>query len=268
MSSGRSFFAVRIDAFMKKRTLHSSPEQSIHLDIIASALCGLFDFVEDVQFWIKDCEGRYCRINRGFLMNYSLERQNQVIGKTDYDLSPRHLADQYRLDDARVLSGDTVINRIEMVGRFDHTTCWSLTNKIALRDERGRIVGTAGITCSLKNKPVEQNWPTVALGKAIMFIRENYSEPISLNTLARLAGLSSRAFERQFHACFGVLPQQYIRSLRVRMACHSLVYTDQPLTQIAADHGFCDQSHFNREFRRQMHLTPRHYRVRYRKVRH
>ena len=253
---------------MRKSSVKIFSKQGVPLDVIESALCGLFDYLENIQFWIKDCEGRYCRINRGFLMNYSLERQSQVVGKTDYDLSPGHLADQYRLDDARVLAGEAIINRIEMVGRFDHTTCWSLTNKIALRDERGRIVGTAGITCPLKDKPVEQNWPTVALGRAIMFIREHYAESIPIKTLAKLAGLSIRAFERQFHACFSVSPQQYIKRLRVRMACHSLVYTDQPLTQIASDHGFCDQSHFTREFHRQMHLTPRHYRARYRKVRH
>ncbi|MDD4870594.1 MAG: helix-turn-helix domain-containing protein [Kiritimatiellae bacterium] len=253
---------------MKKRTAQSSSKQGVRLDVIASALCGLFDFVEDMQFWIKDREGRYCKVNRGFLLNYSLERQDQVIGKTDYDLSPRHLADQYRLDDARVLAGDIIVNRIEMVGRFDHTTCWSLTNKIALRDEKGKIAGTAGITCPLKNKPVEQNWPTVALGRAIMFIREHYAEVITIRTLAKIANLSIRAFERQFQQCFRVSPQQYIKRLRVRMACHSLVYTDRPLAQIATEHGFCDQSHFTREFHRQMHLTPRHYRTRYRKVRH
>lgn len=246
----------------------SYPGKSVHLNTIASALCGLFDFAEGIQFWIKDREGRYCRVNRGFLLNYSLERQNQVVGRTDYDLSPRHLADQYRLDDARVLAGEEIINRIEMVGRFDHTTCWSLTNKIPLRDEHGSIVGTAGITCPLKDKPVEQNWPTVALGKAIMFIREHYAESISTRTLARIASLSVRAFERQFQQCFHVSPLQYIKRLRVRMACHALVYTDQPLANIAAEHGFCDQSHFTREFRRQMHLTPRNYRKRYRKVRH
>lgn len=260
---------------MKKRRKSSgrikaclSPSSTVHIDAVASALCGLFDFVEDVQFWIKDCEGRYCKVNRGFLLNYSLERQNQVIGKTDYDLSPHHLADQFRLDDARVLAGEEIINRIEMVGRFDHTTCWSLTNKIPLRNEHGRVVGTAGITFSLNNKPVEQNWPTVALGRSIMFIREHYAEPVTVGTLAKIAGLSVRAFERQFQQCFNVSPQQYIKRLRVRMACHTLVYTDQALSGIATEHGFCDQSHFTREFRRQMRLTPRNYRTRYRKVGH
>src|SRR5438105_4205177 len=95
-------------------------------DSLANAVCELFSHIQDLQFWIKDRQGRYVRVNRGFLLNYSLERPEQVLGKTDYDLSPIHLADQYRLDDARVLRGETILGRIELVGRFDHTAVWSV----------------------------------------------------------------------------------------------------------------------------------------------
>ena len=236
----------------------------VELEAIASALCNLFDFAEDIQFWIKDREGRYCHVNRRFLLNYSLDQADQVIGKTDYDLSPQHLADQFRLDDTLVLSGENVVNRIEMVGRFDHTTCWCLTNKIVLRDAQGCVVGTAGTTCPLKDQPDEQNWPTIALGKAIAFVRKHYSQPIAIRSLAAIAHLSVRAFERQFLQNFHIPPLQYIKRLRVRMACHALVYSNQPLAKIAADHGFCDQSHFTREFHRQTYLTPKNYRARFR----
>jgi len=233
-------------------------------DTIAAALCGLFDYVEHVQFWIKDREGRYGRVNRGFLLNYSLETQEQVVGKTDYDLSPRHLADQFRQDDALVLDGEAVVNRVETVGRFDHTTCWCLTNKVALRDAKGRVVGTAGLTCPLNGKTEEQNWPTLALGRAITFMREHYAAPLSVRNLAGIAHLSVRAFERQFQQNFRSTPLQFLKRLRVRMACQALVYTNQPLAKIATEHGFCDQSHFTREFHRQTYLTPGQYRARYR----
>jgi AraC-like DNA-binding protein len=243
---------------------HTGLAEGVLHDTITIALCGLFDFVENVQFWIKDRAGRYGRVNRGFLLNYSLETQDQVVGKTDYDLSPRHLADQFRQDDALVLNGEAVVNRIETVGRFDHTTGWCVTNKIALRDAKGRVVGTAGLTCPLNGKNEQQNWPTIALGKAITFVREHYAEPLTVRALAAIAHLSVRAFERQFQQNFHSSPLQYVKRLRVRMACHALVYTNQPLAKIATDHGFCDQSHFTREFHRQTYLTPGQYRARYR----
>ncbi|MFA6564635.1 MAG: AraC family transcriptional regulator [Verrucomicrobiia bacterium] len=226
-------------------------------------VCELFDCIEDLQFWIKDREGRYCWVNRGFLLNYSLEDRRQLTGKTDFDLSPHHLADQFRLDDARVLAGHAIINRVELVGRFDHTASWSLTNKIPIRDAAGRIVGTAGITQPVKGRSVEQNWPDVAMARVITFIREHCAEPLTNRTLARIASLSVRAFERHFRQSLHVTPQQYVKRVRLRMACHALVYTHQPLAQIAAGHGFSDQSHFSREFRRQMGETPRDYRLHY-----
>lgn len=249
---------------MKRRTSKPSAECVLLRDVGPSALCALFDCVEGLQFWVKDREGRYRWVNRGFLLNYALDRREQVLGKTDYDLSPRHLADQFRQDDERVLAGRSILNRVELVGRFDHTAHWSVTNKVPLRDGRGRVTATAGITVALKEGREECDRPTLAMGKAIRFIRERCAEPISNQDLARVASLSVRAFERHFRREFHVSPRQYIRRLRVRMACHALVHTGRPLARIAADHGFCDQSHFTREFRRQTGQTPQRYRTRYR----
>ena len=97
----------------------------------------LFDFLDDVQFWVKNRHGVYLWVSRGFLMNYSLDERNQVVGSTDFDLSPPHLANQYQQDDERVLAGERIINRVELVGRFDHTAVWSHTTKLPLHDKAG-----------------------------------------------------------------------------------------------------------------------------------
>src|SRR5207247_2065648 len=123
-------------------------------------LAELFDFLEDVLAWVKDRQGRYLWVNRAFLINYTLEHpdhsqeagQQQVLGKTDYDLSPAFLADQFRLDDDYVLAGNRIVNRIERVGEFEGAAGWNVTSKIPLRDAKGMILGTAGITRAL-NKP-------------------------------------------------------------------------------------------------------------------
>ena len=83
-------------------------------------LSELFDALEDVLVWVKDRAGRYCWVNRAFLLHYAQESSSateagspSVLGKTDYDLSPAFLADQFRLDDEYVLAGNRIINRIE-----------------------------------------------------------------------------------------------------------------------------------------------------------
>ena len=87
--------------------------------------------------------------------------------------------------------------------------------------------------------------------------------PVTNRQLARLAHMSVRAFERKFHSSFHLTPQKYLRNLRMRMAAHGLVYTDQLLAQVASNCGFASQSHFSREFRRYFGRTPREYREHY-----
>src|SRR5262249_27047270 len=70
-------------------------------------ILSLFAHVEAVLVWIKDRAGRYCWVNRAFLVNYALDDRHgrsgldpsDVVGKSDYDLSPAFLADQFRMDD-------------------------------------------------------------------------------------------------------------------------------------------------------------------------
>src|SRR6476469_8577811 len=123
----------------------------------SSHFAELLDFLPDVLAWVKDRQGRYLWVNRAFLVQYSLDHQNEheedaaasVIGKTDYDLSPAFLADQFRLDDEQVLAGHRIVNRLERLGDARGgargTTVWNVTDKIPVADAKGVIIGTAGI---------------------------------------------------------------------------------------------------------------------------
>lgn len=242
-----------------------APGSRIEAGAQALQLAELFEPLEDVQFWIKDRAGRYCRINRAFLLNYALTDPGQVVGKTDYELSPAFLADQFRFDDEHVLSGKKVVNRIERVGQAGQTASWSATNKIPIRGARGRIVGTAGTTRRLSARARELVGAR-GFEAVVAHICDHYSEHISNRQLAALARMSVRAFERKFHDSFHVTPQQYVRKLRVRIACRTLVYSEKPLAEVALECGFADQSHFAREFRHQTGQTPRAYREHYRRL--
>jgi AraC-like DNA-binding protein len=233
-------------------------------------LAELFDCLEDVLAWIKDRDGRYCWVNRAFLTSYVLEGHPAektgdplgILGKTDYDLSPAFLADQFRLDDEHVLTGKRIVNRIEQVGQPDGQNVWNVTNKIPLFDADGAIIGTAGITRRL-SAPWHDTLSGSEFGPVLAHMRDHYSDPITNQKLARLAHMSVRTFERKFHSNFHLTPQKYLRKLRLRMASRSLIYTKQSLADVALCCGFGDQSHFSREFRRHFGRTPRQYREAY-----
>ena len=155
-------------------------------------LATLFDCVEDILVWIKDRDGRYCWVNRAFLINYAMDRLRSerpadtegVLGKTDYDLSPTFLADQFRLDDEQVLTGKRIVNRIELVGQPEGLTVWSVTNKIPLTDTDGAIIGTAGITRRL-DTPKKEMVPGTEFGPVLAYLRDHYHAPITNQQLAR-----------------------------------------------------------------------------------
>jgi AraC-like DNA-binding protein len=232
-------------------------------------LAALFDWVDDVLAWIKERDGRYCWVNRTFLLNYSLGRRQDggsategVVGKTDYDLSPPFLADQFRTDDEYVLSGRRIVNRIEMVMRPDGSAEWNVTNKIPLLDEKGVVVGTAGITRNLGAGEGAAALD-VEFGRVLVYFRDHYHSAVNNRRLASLVHMSVRAFERKFLRTFHTTPQTYLRKLRLRMASRALVYGTQSLADVAASCGFSDQSHFTRVFREHFGETPRTYRTRH-----
>jgi AraC-like DNA-binding protein len=221
----------------------------------------LFDYAQDVLLWMKDANGRYRWINLPFLINYGFNSREEVLGRTDLDLSSPTLASQYRLDDECVLRGERILSRVELVGRFDHTARWYITSKIPLHDAKGKVVGTTGIARPLKGRPAATE--EAPLSPAIHFISEHYAEPITNQQLADLCGMSVRALERHFLAVYRVSPHVFLRQLRVRMSCSGLVFSHKSLAELASEAGFADQSHFAKEFRRFLGESPSVYRTRY-----
>ena len=232
------------------------------IGVVAPEVIDLFDYLEDVPVWLKDVAGTYQWVNVSFVLNFGLKTRADVIGHNDYDLCGEALANQYRIDDERVLQGERILSRVELVGRFDHTARWCVTSKIPLHNARGRVVGNAGIT-----RPLSDQSPDLPAGSslsaAIRHVSQHFSDHITNHELAKACGLSVRAFERQFRLMYQSSPHDYVRQIRVRMSCSALVFSKKSLAEVANEFGFADQSHFAKEFRRIMGVPPREYRAQY-----
>ncbi|MCE2863930.1 MAG: PAS domain-containing protein, partial [Opitutaceae bacterium] len=107
---------------------------------VAPEVIELFDYLEDTPLWMKDEAGHYEWVNVPFLLNFGVRTRAEIIGRTDYDFCGEVLANQYRMDDERVLRGEKILSRIELVGRFDHTARWCVTSKVPRRNAAGRRV--------------------------------------------------------------------------------------------------------------------------------
>jgi AraC family transcriptional regulator len=84
--------------------------------------------------------------------------------------------------------------------------------------------------------------------------------PQTLSELARRVGLHPIYVARAFRAQYGCAVGDYVRCLRAERARRLLHHTRLPLSEIAAEAGYSDQSHMTREFRRAFDQSPAAYR--------
>jgi AraC family transcriptional regulator len=91
-------------------------------------------------------------------------------------------------------------------------------------------------------------------------IAAHYAEELTVEDLARRAGLSEFHFSRLFKRTIGRSPHQFILSYRVEQGTRLLADRDRPLADIALICGFADQAHFARSFKKFTGATPREYR--------
>ena len=93
---------------------------------------------------------------------------------------------------------------------------------------------------------------------AVLYIEANYAEPLTLAELSRMAGLSLHRFVTVFRGQVGIPPHQFVCRTRVGQA-RALLRQGLPPAAVAADTGFCDQSHLSRHFKRFCGTTPGSY---------
>lgn len=97
-----------------------------------------------------------------------------------------------------------------------------------------------------------------AVARAKQFIEDNFREPISLDRLAALVGLTRFSLAKHFRQRVGVSPYRYVCEVRVRHAQRMMAQGCRP-TDVASEVGFFDQSHLARHFKRTCGMTPSEY---------
>jgi PAS domain S-box-containing protein len=95
--------------------------------------------------YAKDAAGRKILANPADLKNLGCKTEAEAVGKSDFDLFPKEIAENFWADDQKVIQGQPVINREEYILGKDGEKRWLLTSKLPLRDQYGNIAGLMGI---------------------------------------------------------------------------------------------------------------------------
>lgn len=183
-----------------------------------------------------------------------------LLGKTSADVFPSALGLGYTEQDMRVLrEGVTLRDQLEMHLYNGRERGWCLTQKLALRDTQGRVIGMAGISHDLQEAQARHPaWQRLAIVDD--HIRNHYHRPIAMEELTALSGMSVAQIERYCKRIFHLTPRQMIHKVRLEKATE-LLAGDTPITDIALQCGYTDHSAFSRQFKAMTGSTPRDFRL-------
>jgi AraC-like DNA-binding protein len=92
------------------------------------------------------------------------------------------------------------------------------------------------------------------------YLDANCFEAVTLGSAARLVGIGETQLAKAFSATFGIAPHAYLTGRRLD-AARRRILDGQPLADVAAEVGFCDQAHFTRRFQRFLGTPPGRFRA-------
>lgn len=90
-------------------------------------------------------------------------------------------------------------------------------------------------------------------------ISENYYNNISLEQLAKIAGMNPKYFCRYFKSMTERTPIDYLNFYRIECACEMLSTKDLSIKEVAVSCGFNDESYFIKTFHKYKGITPKQF---------
>ncbi|MER5529283.1 AraC family transcriptional regulator [Streptomyces sp. NPDC002677] len=94
------------------------------------------------------------------------------------------------------------------------------------------------------------------IGRAVRWIRENYTQPFRVEEVAQLSGMSVSAFHRNFQAVTAMTPIQFQKHIRLQAARLLLANHPNDITGVGHRVGYDSPAQFSREYRRQFGAPP------------
>lgn len=133
--------------FLKIKKLSSQLNQ---LKVRRSHFQALVDSIPDLT-WVKDLDSRFLMVNRQFGKAFGRNIED-LIGKTDFDLSDPEQAKKYQEDDQLVINTGQAMHREERITGEGGKESWAETVKVPILDSDGEVVGTAGMARDISER--------------------------------------------------------------------------------------------------------------------
>jgi PAS domain S-box-containing protein len=244
-------FTSQLDQQVKARTAELfSANQNLQQDVEAlqqaeqalaaehNLLRTLLDNIPD-RVYVKDQQGRKTVTNIADTLASGGKIAEDVLGKSDFDLYPRELAERFWQDDQAVLqSGVAVLNREEPGRDPQGNPVWVMTTKAPLYDQQGNVLGLVGIGRDVTEKK---------RAEAELLRQKQFFEALNLNSPVAVVVLDPQetivscnpAFEQMYgyraEEIIGANLDLLITTPEIR--AEAVAYTQQALTSLVHETG-------------------------------
>ena len=96
--------------------------------------------------------------------------------------------------------------------------------------------------------------------KVMIYLRENYSQPVDFASVAEAHAVSAPYLSRLFHEYAGISPSRYLTGYRMEQAKKLLRDSRLSIGEIAARVGYPDPFHFSKAFKNTVGVSPSQFR--------
>lgn len=225
----------------------------------------IFNCLPDIYFFSKNKAGQFTAMNQALLQAIGLKREQEILGKTDYDFFDPRLADRYLEEDNSVMENGPIFDQIWHVPNQEGRLKWYISTKYPLYNRNKQVMGIVGLMRDVQSVGPALG-PYEEYSTVLKYIHENYSLQIKIPDLAEQLHVSVSLFEKNFKMLFNMTPLQYINKVRFDAASDKLAKTDKSITNIAQECGFYDHTYFAKRFKNEFGLAPKAYREKYKKM--
>jgi len=164
----------------KARLYEQVQQRSAELTRQQYILDTFMDNIPD-RIYFKDTQSRMTQANKAYAIRTGVQDFSELIGKNDFDFYPLDQAEiKYQQEQEIIKTGQPILGLEEPDG-IDR---WALTTKMPLRDEKGDIIGTFGISSDItelvkakqavesRARELEQAYETLQKQQQVLLITE------------------------------------------------------------------------------------------------
>ena len=153
----------------------------------------LRELIDNFPFmvWLKDTDSRFLAVNQFFAKTFGEDNTDNMLGKTDFDYSPKEIAEGYRADDLSILQTgqqkkveEKIVNYLGECSLFE-------TIKAPIFDTHGKALGTVGFARDVTlQKKFEADTEALSQSKSNFFANMSHEIRTPMNGIIGLSRLA------------------------------------------------------------------------------